>query len=111
MYFYAPSARLISIEIMLSLIIFDKMIKKKNNLKTRTKLKHTNITKFKNKKIKIKPNQIKTKTTKTITFSTYHVNICTDMGYMFMMTKTQSVKQININKNVLNDYLLYWKRS
>jgi hypothetical protein len=52
-----------------------------------------------------------TKTTKTNKFSTYHVNICTDMGYMFMMTKTQSVKQININKNVLNDYLLYWKRS
>ena len=55
-----------------------------------------------------------TKTTKTIKFSTYHVNICTDMphmGYMFMMTKTQSVKQININKNVLNDYQIYWKRS
>ena len=30
---------------------------------------------------------------------TYHVNICTDMGYMFMMTKkNQSVKQINIKK-------------
>ena len=52
-----------------------------------------------------------TKTTKTITFSTYHVNICTDMGYMFMMTKNQSVKQININKNVLNDYQIYWKQS
>ena len=50
MYFYAPSARVISTEIMLSLLIFNKMIKK-NNLKTRTKLKHTNITKFKNKKI------------------------------------------------------------
>jgi len=25
--------------------------------------------------------------TKTIKFATYHVNICTDMGYMFMMTK------------------------
>ena len=33
--------------------------------------------------------------TKTIKFATYHVNICTDMGYMFMMTKTKSVKQIN----------------
>ena len=52
-----------------------------------------------------------TKTTKAIKFSTYHVNICTDMGYMFMMTKNQSVKQININKNVLNDYQIYWKRS
>jgi predicted fused transcriptional regulator/phosphomethylpyrimidine kinase len=53
-----------------------------------------------------------TKTTKNIKFSTYHVNICTDMGYMFMMTKKkQSVKQININKNVLNDYQIYWKRS
>jgi hypothetical protein len=52
-----------------------------------------------------------TKITKTITFSTYHVNICTDMGYMFMMTKNQSVKQININKNVLNHYQIYWKRS
>jgi hypothetical protein len=29
-----------------------------------------------------------------------------------MMTKKkQSVKQININKNVLNDYQIYWKRS
>jgi hypothetical protein len=27
-----------------------------------------------------------------------------------MMTKTQSVKQINVNKNVLNDYQIYWKR-
>ena len=90
MYFYAPSARLISIEIMLSLLIFDKMIKKeKSNLKTRTKLKHTNITKFKNKKkSKLNRNKLMTKTTKTITFSTYHANICTDMGYMFMMTKT-----------------------
>ena len=52
-----------------------------------------------------------TKTTKAIKFSTYHVNICTDMEYMFMMTKNQSVKQININKNVLNDYQIYWKRS
>jgi predicted fused transcriptional regulator/phosphomethylpyrimidine kinase len=50
-----------------------------------------------------------TKTTKNIKFSTYHVNICTDMGYMFMMTKKkQSVKQININKNALNDYQIYW---
>jgi hypothetical protein len=40
-----------------------------------------------------------------------HVKICTDMGYMFMMTKNQSVKQININKNVLNDYQIYWKQS
>jgi hypothetical protein len=44
MYFYAPIARVISIEIMLSILIFNKMInfqfKKKNNLKTRTKLKH-----------------------------------------------------------------------
>ena len=30
---------------------------------------------------------------------------------MFMMTKNQSVKQININKNVLNDYQIYWKQS
>ena len=50
-----------------------------------------------------------TKTTKTIKFSAYHVNICTDIGCMFMMTKKQSVKQININKNVLNDYQIYWK--
>lgn len=64
MYFYAPSARVISTEIMLSLLIFNKMIKKKNNLKTRTKLKHTNITKFKNKKIKIKPKQINDKNNK-----------------------------------------------
>jgi hypothetical protein len=28
-----------------------------------------------------------TKTSKIITFSTYHVNICTDMGYISMMTK------------------------
>jgi hypothetical protein len=89
MYFYAPSARLISIEIMLSLLIFDKMINKKNNLKTRTKLKHTNITKLKKKKkSKLNRNKLMIKTTKTITFSTYHVNICIDMGYMFMMTKT-----------------------
>ena len=45
MYFYAPIARVISIEIMLSILIFNKMINfqfdlKKNNLKTRTKLKH-----------------------------------------------------------------------
>jgi uncharacterized pyridoxamine 5'-phosphate oxidase family protein len=40
-----------------------------------------------------------TKTKKNIKFSTY-VNICTDMGYMFMMTKTQSAKQINIKKYV-----------
>ena len=52
-----------------------------------------------------------TKTTKAIKFSTYQVNICTDMGYIFMMTKNKSVKQININKNVLNDYQIYWKRS
>ena len=52
-----------------------------------------------------------TKTTKTTKFSTYHVNICTDMGYMFMMTKKQSVKQININKNALNDYQIHWKQS
>ena len=53
-----------------------------------------------------------TKPAKTIKFSTYHVNICTDMGYMFMMAKKkQSVKQININKNVLNDYQIDWKRS
>jgi hypothetical protein len=32
------------------------------------------------------------------------------MGYMFMMTKNQSVKQININ-NILNDFPIYWKRS
>jgi hypothetical protein len=37
---------------------------KKNNLKTRTKLKHTNITKLKNKKIKIKPKQIDDKNNK-----------------------------------------------
>jgi DUF2075 family protein len=43
-----------------------------------------------------------TKTTKTIKFSAYHVNICTDIGCMFMMTKKQSVKQININKNVFS---------
>ena len=79
MYCYAPTARLISTKIMLSLLIFDKMIKK-NTLKTRTKLKHTNMTKFKNKKIKLNRNKLMTKTTKTITFSTYHVNICTDMG-------------------------------
>jgi hypothetical protein len=37
--------------------------------------------------------------TKTIKFATYHVIICTDMGYMFMMTKKkQPVKQINIKK-------------
>ena len=41
--FYAHSARVISTEIMLYLLIFNKMVKKKNNLKTRTKLKHTNI--------------------------------------------------------------------
>lgn len=64
MYFYAPSARVISTEIMLSLLIFNKMIKKKNNLKTRTKLKHTSITKFKNNKIKIKPKQINDKNNK-----------------------------------------------
>jgi hypothetical protein len=51
-------------------------------------------------KSKLNRNKLMTKTTKTITFSTYHANICTDMGYMFMMTKNQSVKQININKNV-----------
>jgi hypothetical protein len=28
-----------------------------------------------------------------------------------MMTKKQSVKQININKNVLNEYQIYWKQS
>ena len=28
-----------------------------------------------------------------------------------MMTKNQSVKQINIKKYDLNDYLIYWKRS
>jgi hypothetical protein len=48
MYLYAPSARVISIEIMLYLLIFNQMIKKKKNLKTRTKLKYTNKTKFKN---------------------------------------------------------------
>ena len=48
-FLYAPSARVISIEIMLYLLIFNQMIKKKNNLKTRTKLKHTNIAKIKNK--------------------------------------------------------------
>jgi hypothetical protein len=52
MYFYAPSARVISTEIMLS-------------LQTRTKLKHANITKFK-KKSKLNRN---TKTTETIKFS------------------------------------------
>jgi hypothetical protein len=76
MYFYAPSARVISIEIVLYLLIFNKKFKNKQKSKLMTKT----------------------------TFSTYHVNICTDMGYMFMMTKKQSVKQININKNVLNDY-------
>ena len=50
-------------------------------------------------------------TTKPITFVTYHVNICTDTGYMFMMTIIQSVKQINIKKYDLNYYLIYWKRS
>ena len=82
----------ISTEIMLSLLISNKMINLYlylYNLKTRTKLKHTNITKFKNKEIKIlNRNKLITKTTKTIKFSTYHVNICSDMGYMFMMTKT-----------------------
>jgi predicted fused transcriptional regulator/phosphomethylpyrimidine kinase len=64
----------------------------------------------KTKKSKLNSIKLMTKTTKNIKFSTYHVNICTDMGYMFMMTKKkQSVKQININKNVLNDYQIYWK--
>jgi hypothetical protein len=38
MYFYAPSARVISTEIMLSLLIFDKMIKKKQ-FKNKDKIK------------------------------------------------------------------------
>ena len=67
---YAPTARVISTEIMISLI-FKKMINlyfqfilKKKYLKTRTKLKHRNITKFKNKEIKIKPKQIIDKNSK-----------------------------------------------
>jgi hypothetical protein len=36
-----------------------------------------------------------TKTTTTIKFVTYHVHICTDTGYTFLMTINQSVKQIN----------------
>ena len=71
MYYCAPIARVIGTEIMLSLLILNKMInlyfqfvKKKNNLKTRTKLKHTNITKFKNKEIKFKPKQINDKNNK-----------------------------------------------
>ena len=75
----------ISTEIMLSLLISNKMINLYlylYNLKTRTKLKHTNITKFKNKEIKIlNRSKLITKTKKNIKFSTYHVNICTDMGY------------------------------
>ena len=68
--FYAPTARVISTEIMISLI-FKKMINlyfqfilKKKYLKTRTKLKYRNITKFKNKEIKIKPKQIIDKNSK-----------------------------------------------
>ena len=52
-----------------------------------------------------------TKTTQPIKFATYHANICTDIGYMFIMTINQSVKQINIMKYFLHDYLIYWKRS
>jgi hypothetical protein len=85
---------------------------KKKQFKNKDKIKtHTTKQNLKTKKSKLNRNKLMTKTTKTIKFSTYHVNICTDMGYMFMMTKTQSAKQININKNVLNDYLIYWKRS
>jgi hypothetical protein len=68
--FYAPTARVISTEIMISLIfkklinLYFQFILKKKNLKTRTKLKHRNITKFKNKEIKIKPKQIIDKNSK-----------------------------------------------
>ena len=92
--FYAPTARVISTEIMISLVICNKMINLyfqfvlKKQFKTRKKLKHTNITKFKSKEIKIKPKQINDKKKKkNVKFSTYHVNICTDMGYISMMTK------------------------
>jgi hypothetical protein len=58
---------------------------------------------------KLNRNKLMTKTTKTIKFSTYHVNICTDMGYIFMMTKQKSVKQINIKKQEVqvNHFLKY----
>jgi hypothetical protein len=71
MYFYGPIARVISTEIMLSLLMFNTIINlyfqfvlKKNSLKTKTKLKRTNIIKFKNKEIKIKQRQINDKNNK-----------------------------------------------